>query len=48
MGFVKRRGTTKSKVSVENFERVKADFLQEIATSVAMEGIPPELVLNWD
>ena len=48
MDFVKRKRTTKSKVTVENFERIKADFQREIATTVAMEDIPAELVFNWD
>ncbi len=33
---------------MENFEQVKADFLQSIATTVAMEEIPAELIFNWD
>lgn len=48
MGFVKRRGTTKSRATVENFDQVKADFLAEIASIVEMEEIPPEMIFNWD
>ena len=48
MGFVKRRGTTKCKATVENFDQVKADFLAEVASTVQMEEIPPELIFNWD
>ena len=48
MGFVKRRGTTKSRATVENFGQMKADFLTEIASTVEMEEIPPEMFFNWD
>ena len=41
MGFVKRRGTTKSRVTVDNFDRIKKDFLAEITSTVEMEEIPP-------
>ena len=49
MGFVKRRGTTsKSKIGVENFCKLKEDFLQAVSSTVLMEEIPPEIILNWD
>ena len=49
MGYVKRRGTTsKSKNLVENFEELKASFLEQVSTTVIMDEIPPELILNWD
>ena len=49
MGYVKRRGTTsKSKNLVENFEELKASFLEQVSTIVIMDEIPPELILNWD
>ena len=49
MGFVKRRGTTaKSRNLVERFDELKAQFLEEVATTVYVEEIPPELILNWD
>ena len=49
MGFVKRRGTTaKSRNLVERFDELKAQFLEEVATTVYVEDIPPELILNWD
>ena len=44
MGFVKRRGTTKSNVSVANFEALKETFLSDIATTVLMEDIPADLI----
>ena len=49
MGFVKRRGTTsKSKSLVEQFDELKVQFLDDVVTTVAVEEIPPELILNWD
>ena len=49
MGYVKRRGTTsKSRNLVENFEELKASFLEQVSTTVIMEEIPPELIVNWD
>ena len=49
MGYVKRRGTTsKSKNLVENFEELKASFLEQVSTTMIMDEIPPGLILNWD
>ena len=48
MGFVKRKASTKIKLSVEDFEKKKDIFLADIKAIVTMEEIPPELVLNWD
>ena len=49
MGFVKRRGTTsKSKILVKQFDELKVQFLDDMVTTVAVEEIPPELILNWD
>ena len=48
MGFVKRRGTTKAKVTVENFDLLKEQFLLDIKNVVHMDEVPPELVINWD
>ena len=48
MGFVKRRGTTKCSISAENFESLREEYLNNISTTVIMEDIPPEMVLNWD
>ena len=49
MDFVPRKPTTsKSKHAVKNFSQVKKAFLQEVITTVQMEEIPPELILNWD
>lgn len=49
MNFVKRKATTaKSKQTESDFEAVKKTFLEEVVTTVTMEEIPPELILNWD
>ena len=49
MKFVKRKVTTaKSKHVVAEFEHLKEEFLQDVVTTVEMEEIPPELILNWD
>jgi len=48
MGFVKRRGNTKSKVLVEHFEQRKEFFLLEFNNALEMDEVPMELVINWD
>lgn len=48
MGFVKRRGNTKSKVSVEQFDELKELFLLEFNNAVEMDEVPQQLVINWD
>ena len=48
MGFVKRKATTKAKNTEENIDAVKSDFLFEIKVIVALEEIPPELIINFD
>ena len=48
MGFVKRRVSTKAKIEIENFEKVKAQFLLDIKVVCEMEEIPFDLVINWD
>ena len=49
MDFVQRKATTaKSKHTPENFSSLKKYFLDDVATTVLMEDIPPELILNWD
>ena len=32
MNFTKRRGTTKAKIALANFEEIRASFLEEIAS----------------
>lgn len=49
MKFVKIKVTTaKSKHSSTNFLQLKKSFLDNVAATVKMEEIQPELILNWD
>ena len=48
MGYVKRKATTKAKVSPAAFDNVKTQFFSDIWTIVAIESISPELITNWD
>ena len=48
MGFVKRRASTKAKVSVSDFQQLKAQFVFDVKTVIEMVEIPGELVINWD
>ena len=45
MGYVKRRASTKAKVSIENFE-VKAQLLLDIRAVLEMEDLPFNLIIN--
>ena len=49
MKFVRRKATTsKSRYTPSDFAKLKQEFLDEVASTVTMEEIPPELILNWD
>ena len=48
MQFVKRKATTKSKITVPHFDALKEQYLLDIKVIVTMEEIPPDLVVNWD
>ena len=48
LNFVKRRGSSTAKVSVQNFEELKEQFIADIKAVVDMEDIPSELIFNWD
>ena len=48
LNFVKQKGSSTTKMTVENFEAVKEQFILDIRAVVEMEDIPPELVFNWD
>ena len=49
MNFVKRKATTaKSKLSKEFFSVLKSQFLNDVVSTVELEEIPAELILNWD
>lgn len=48
MNYVKRRGSSTAKMTVDNFEAVKDQFVFDVQAVVEMEEIPPELVFNWN
>ena len=49
MKFIKRKATTsKSKYTIANFAELKKSFLDEVVSTVTMEDIPTQLILNWD
>lgn len=48
MNFVKRKGTTKGKLTVADFEEKKQQFLLDVKAVVELEEIPGALVINWD
>ena len=48
MGFVKRKATTKAKVSVEEIDKLKKQFLFDIEAFTTLEDIPESLIFIWD
>uniref|UniRef100_A0A1X7V738 Uncharacterized protein n=1 Tax=Amphimedon queenslandica TaxID=400682 RepID=A0A1X7V738_AMPQE len=48
MGFVKRKASTKAKVSIDDFFVNKEQFLLDIRAVVVLEDIPLDLIVNWD
>ena len=48
MGFVKRRVSTTTKITVTTFEEVRAQFLLDIKVNIEMDESPPTLVINLD
>ena len=49
MKFVRKKATTsKSKHKPTDFDALKKSFLEDVKSTVVMEEIPPELILNWD
>ena len=49
MNFVQRKVTTaKSKHTIADFNHLKRQFLRDVVTTVELEEIPPELIINWD
>ena len=48
IGFVKRKDTTKAKMSIEYFEEVKKEYLLDIKLVISMDEIPEDLVINLD
>ena len=45
---MKHKATTKSKITVQNFESLKQQFLLDIKAIVELEEIPSDLIINWD
>lgn len=49
MNFVKRRGSTACKNDkVENFDKLKEEYLERIEKTVCDNDIPSNLIINWD
>ena len=49
MGFVQRKATTAtSKYTEANLEEMKANFMQDVVSTIVVEDIPPEVIMNWD
>ena len=48
MNFVKRRSSSAAKVSVNNFNQLKSQFIFDIQSIVEMEEIPNDMIINWD
>ena len=48
MALVKRKGNTKAKVELEQFDEMKRMFHQDIRSAVVMDEVPLELIINWD
>ena len=48
MRFVKRRASTKAKVSPTEFNKFKAQFIFDVRAIIEIEEIPCELVINCD
>ena len=46
MGMVKRKVSSKAKVDIENFDRVKERFLLDMQNVVSLDEIPPALVIK--
>jgi len=48
MDLVKRRESTKAKVGVADFEKIKKGFLLDVHNVMEMDKILPDLVINFD
>ena len=48
IGYVKRKGTTKGTLHVDSFDEIKREYLFDIKLIVAIEEVPPCLIINWD
>ena len=48
MKFVKRRGNSKAKITVDNFDVLKKHFISDVQAISEFEEIPDELILKWN
>ena len=48
MNFVKRRSSSAAKVSVNNFDQLKSQFIFDVQSIVEMEKISSDMNINWD
>ena len=48
MGFVKRKASSSAKITPEEFDKQKKDFLRDIRNVISMDQIPSELIVNFD
>ena len=48
MGFVKRKASSSAKITPEEFDKQKKDFLRVIRNVISMDQIPSELIVNFD
>ena len=48
MGFVKCKGTTSGKITVDELDAIKSDFIGRILSVVKSYNSPPQLVINVD
>ena len=40
--------TATNKYTEANFKEMKVNFRQDVVSTIVMEDIPPELIMNWD
>ena len=45
---MKQKASTKAKISIDDFEAVKEQFLFDVKVVVEMEEIPHDLIINCD
>ena len=48
MGFVKRKASSSAKITPEEFDKQKKDFLRDVRNIVSMDQVPSELIVNFD
>ena len=48
MGFVKRKASSSAKITPEESDKQKKNFLRDIRNVISMDQIPSELIVNFD